>query len=187
MTFRWSGLSRRVAALCAAASAVWALDSTLFVRTAAAQGRMPVMFGYGDEISRLGAIADREMGDALRATMGRGVAVGYKYRQIIIGAPLWTWGGEYCVYAGQKYRVVPEALAAKLAGVPAGTLRTPFFYRFPFGLVLLGIFVIVAPPAAVVSSRYLARRQRRAQAAYEASLVTADTPTARPPSTLFPD
>jgi hypothetical protein len=187
MTFHWSGFSRRVAALCVATLAVWALDSTLFAREAAAQARIPVAFGYGDEISRLGDVTDREVADALTATMGRGVAVGYKYRQIIIGAPLWTWDGEYCVYAGKRYRVIPEVLAAKLAGVPAGTLRTPFFYRYPFGLVLLGLFVIVAPPAAVVSSRYLARRQRRAQAAYEASFVTADTPTARPQSTLFRD
>jgi hypothetical protein len=93
MTFHWSGFSRRVAALCVATLAVWALDSTLFAREAAAQVRIPVAFGYGDEISRLGDVTDREVADALTATMGRGVAVGYKYRQIIIGAPLWTWDG----------------------------------------------------------------------------------------------
>ena len=64
-----------MAALCVATSAVWALESTLFVRTAAAQRRIPVRFGYGDEISRLGEITDREVADALKAAMGHGVAV----------------------------------------------------------------------------------------------------------------
>ena len=52
----------------------------------------------------------------------------------------WTWGGQYCAYKAENQRecqVVPPAVAAVLPGVPEDELPTPFFYRFPLGLVVL--------------------------------------------------
>ena len=52
----------------------------------------------------------------------------------------WTWGGQYCAYKAENQRecqVVPPSVAAVLPGVPEDELPTPFFYRFPLGLVVL--------------------------------------------------
>ncbi len=52
----------------------------------------------------------------------------------------WTWCGQYCVYAADNQRecqVVPPGVAATMLGVPEDQLPTPFFYRFPLGLIVL--------------------------------------------------
>lgn len=57
----------------------------------------------------------------------------------------WTWGGKYCVYNAANQRecqVVPPGVAATMLGVPEDQLPTPFFYRFPLGLVILGVLAV---------------------------------------------
>lgn len=52
----------------------------------------------------------------------------------------WTWGGQYCVYKptdDRRYQPVHPPVAAALLGVPEDQLSTPFFYRFPLGLIIL--------------------------------------------------
>jgi len=79
----------------------------------------------------------------------------------------WTWGGQYCVYAAENQRecqVIPPGVAATMLGVPEDQLPTPFFYRFPLGLVILAGLGLAFGVAAAFgtysewSERKLARR-----------------------------
>ncbi len=161
---------RGFARLLVAIAMVCALDALVFVAPAAAQFRLPILFGYGDHVTRLGEITDWESRDGLRSQMGDSVAVGYQYRRItVFFIPVWTWGGNYCVYAGNRYRVIPQALAAQLVGRPEEQTQTPLLYRYPLGIAVPLILLAVVP-IAIVRGHYSRNQRRRAAAAYRASL-----------------
>ena len=90
---------------------------------------------YGDHIVHVG--------DSREGT------IGYKFSVVSLACfHLWTWGGTYCVYERvldktrltEKYRPISVAEAARLLGKNESELRTPFWYRFPPGLLVLGAF-----------------------------------------------
>ena len=72
--------------------------------------------------------------------------IGFKFSVVSLACfHLWTWGGTFCVYEptfenkrlGEKYRPISQAEAARLLGKTASELTTPFWYRFPAGLLIL--------------------------------------------------
>jgi hypothetical protein len=172
---------------CVCALLVGIFDVGLAVRPASAQ-RARVMFGYGDEIMRLGQIANARVAAQLKERFGKErlypPAVGYKYRQLIVGAPLWTWDGEYCVFSGERYVIVPRAEAAELLGLPEQRLRAPFFYRFPLGLVGGAFVLLVGVPGAYVVHR-VRERERQREEAHAASFIGAELPPAKPVRTFL--
>jgi hypothetical protein len=97
--------------------------------------------GYiGDHIVHIGDGGD----EAVRLYGARNV--GFKFTVVSLACfHLWTWGGTYCVYEQvfeenrltDKYKAISEAEAARLLGTKESELTTPFWYRFPAGLLLL--------------------------------------------------
>jgi hypothetical protein len=86
-------------------------------------------------------------------------SVGYKFKVVSLACfHLWTWGGTYCVYEPvldgtrltDKYRPISPAEAARLLGKNESELQTPFWYRFPPGLIVLGAFVFFLGICAVL-------------------------------------
>jgi hypothetical protein len=66
---------------------------------------------------------------------------------------LWTWGGEYCVYEGDRYSIIEASTAARLIGRPERDLSPPFLYRWPLGWFFLGAFILIGIIAAVFDKR----------------------------------
>lgn len=92
---------------------------------------------HGDHITHLGDIKNGPPG--LPSSQ-----VGYKYGHFgVFWINFWTWGGEYCVYRDKTYWSLTQAEAAQLLGVTASDIAPPFWYRFPFGLMLVGGIVAV--------------------------------------------
>jgi hypothetical protein len=72
--------------------------------------------------------------------------VGFKFTVISLACVhLWTWGGTYCAYEPvfeknrltDKYKVISKTEAAELLGKHESDLTSPFWYRYPPGLMLL--------------------------------------------------
>jgi len=160
------------AAVVVAAIVVWPAAS-------AAQGRFVV--SQREEIRRVGTIKDRDVAAALgerlkgvegfveaaeRARLGGlYAAVGFKYQQTVVGFPLWTSGGGYCVFLGGRYVEIPKSRAAELLGLSEADVRPPFEYRVPLGLIAYpGLIIIGVPVSLLLAKREVARRRRAEQA-----------------------
>jgi hypothetical protein len=95
---------------------------------------------YGEHIVHIGDGGD----EAVRLHGSRNV--GFKFTVVSLACfHLWTWGGTYCVYEPvfenkrltDKYKVISKAEAAQLLRKEESELTTPFWYRFPPGVLLL--------------------------------------------------
>ena len=134
---RTSQLPQRTASRGPAPSAVCKTIS------AAPVGNAAVLFGigyYGDHIVYIGDGGD----EAVQRHGGR--TVGFKFTVVSLACfHLWTWGGTYCVYErvfennrlSEKYKAISRAEAARLLGTEESALTTPFWYRYPPGLLLV--------------------------------------------------
>ncbi len=143
-------------------------------------------FGYDDAIDRVGVITDAKALATITESLPGRPAVGFKYTQLLVVVPVWTWGGEYCVYARDRYVVIPQAMAAVLLGVPEAQLQTPFFYRFPFGLVVCPAIAVVGGPVSYLLYRRRERARQRVEA-LSASLIGVELPPTKPPRSFLSD
>jgi hypothetical protein len=100
-----------------------------------------VLITHGDTITKLGGIADNDIRMAFYENVQPIPSVGYHYSYAgVYWVDLWTWGGEYCLYTGDKqqtYEPISRDQAARFLGVTPDDLSKPFWYRFPPGLCIL--------------------------------------------------
>lgn len=153
-----------------------------------ASGQSRFVVGEREQISRLGPIKDRKVaadfGEQLtvpeegfveaaeRARQG-GVllaSVGFRYEYAVVGLPVWTWGGDYCVFLGRRsYLRIPKKRAADLLGVPEEEVQPPFSYRVPLGLIGYPLLIVVGVPVSLLLAKREAARRRRAEQVYQDS------------------
>lgn len=96
----------------------------------------------GDTISHVGDINNSK--GTLAHFGGRPDGVGYKYTFYgLMLIDFWRDGGQFCVYKDEEYFAISNAEAASLLGIPEDELYTPFLYRFPPGLLILGILLML--------------------------------------------
>jgi hypothetical protein len=116
---------------------------------------IPVPCGSLETISHLSDLpaAARQ---ALKQELKADLALGYFHRSFhVFFCPLWTWGGQHVLYAGDRYWPITEAQAARFLDHEGG-LGSPFLYKFPLGLLILSGLVFC-----FALSRILARRENR--------------------------
>jgi hypothetical protein len=102
----------------------------------------------GDTITHIGDVSPQNR-QALEA--GK---VGYKYSYWgVFWVDLWTWGGDYCVYEGERYRPIQRGEAARLLGKPESELGTPFLYKVPLGWLILGPLILIGVISSVLEKR----------------------------------
>jgi hypothetical protein len=82
------------------------------------------------------------LGDVKNGPPGQ---VRYKYDHLgVFWINFWTWDGRYCLYQDKMHWSLTQAEAARLLGVTTSDIAPPFWYRFPFGLMLVvGIVAVV--------------------------------------------
>jgi len=108
----------------------------LYPSRAEARRKGFVFITHGKSIKHIGDVPE-ELKAEIRSTFetSEEPAVGFIYSQFgIFWLDIWTWGGEYCIYAGDEYGPIDEKDAAKLTG---GDVGKPIFYRIPPGLSIL--------------------------------------------------
>ncbi len=123
--------------LCLALPMVSFAAAALFAEPAQA-GRGLLLITHGDAIKHVADLSP-EMAKFASEEMGHdGVKLGYKYDHFgLFWLDLWTWDGEYCLYAGDTYWSLPPDAAAQIMEQPVESLGTPFLYKFPLGLMIL--------------------------------------------------
>ena len=119
-------------------------------------GKAAVLLGsgyYGEHIIHIGDGGD----EAVRLYGARNV--GFKFTVVSLACfHLWTWGGTYCVYEPvfennrltDKYQAISKAEAARLLRKEESELTTPFWYRFPPGVLLLPVAFLFGLISALV-------------------------------------
>jgi hypothetical protein len=117
-------------------------------RPAAAKGFF--LITHGDDIDHVHDIIPEARAE-IASEFGGEPAIGYKYSSFgLFYLDIWTWGGEYVVYAGDSYIDVESAGLtdedlAELAGVSSiDDLGKPWSYTFPPGLILIVLGIIGA-------------------------------------------
>jgi hypothetical protein len=153
-----------------------------------ASGQSRFVVGEREQISRLGPIRDRKVAASLgeqltvanegfveaaeRARQG-GVllaSVGFRYESAVLGLPVWTWDGDYCVFLGRRrYAAIPRKQAADLLGVAEEDLQPPLAYRVPIGLIGYPLLIVVGVPVSLLLAKREAARRRRSEQVYEDS------------------
>ncbi|MFO0608446.1 MAG: hypothetical protein U0324_35095 [Polyangiales bacterium] len=121
-------------------SLVWAplLALALVLLTPArAEAKGFLLITHGDTVSKLADVPAAQQ-EAVREATRANPAVGYHYSYVgAFWIDLWTWGGEYCLFEGNRVWKLEPAQAAQLLGVPTSDLPKPLLYRFPPLLMLL--------------------------------------------------
>jgi hypothetical protein len=114
--------------------------------TASAKGI--VLITWGETISHVGDVSSPNNQDP------GPIKIGYKSSYFgVFWIDLWTWGGTYCVYDGKRYGPLQPAEAARLLGKQESDLSTPFLYRFPLGLLILGPLIVLGIIFAAVEKK----------------------------------
>jgi hypothetical protein len=97
-----------------------------------------VLVTWGESISHIGHASPQA-----KQTHGSS-QVGYKYGYWgVFWLDLWTHGGTYCVYDGDRYSPIQPAEAARLLGKREDELSTPFLYRVPLGWLIFGPLLVI--------------------------------------------
>lgn len=67
---------------------------------------------------------------------------GYYYNYFgLFWLDAWTWGGEFCLYKGNKYQKISREDAKNI--IPANLVSEPFFYSYPSLLLLLLLLLLI--------------------------------------------
>jgi len=97
-----------------------------------------ILVTWGETISHIDDVKTPE-----RGRFGAN-KVGYKSGYFgVFWIDLWTWGGEYCLYEGDRYRTISPSEAARLVRKKESELGIPFLYQVPLGWLIFGPPIIV--------------------------------------------
>lgn len=126
---------------------------------------IPIVINHGDTVAKLGDVAAED-----RAQFPQNTVIGYKYSHFgVFWVDLWTWGGEYCLFDGNRVGPLTPEQCAALLKIDVNSLSKPWFYRFPLGLIILGGIVAVLIPVGMVNRAKEKREQARIQGLFEDS------------------
>jgi hypothetical protein len=108
-----------------------------------AHARGIVLITSGERITSIGDAAS-----SARPMLGTG-QVGYKYGYWgIFWVDLWTHGGTYCVFEGDRYQPISAAETARLLGKRESEIGPPILYTLPLGWMLMvpaiGVWLILS-------------------------------------------
>lgn len=128
----------------------------------ASAGRLPV--GDGETIKFLAKLPASP--GALAYTASGMENLGYKFSEFNIGFPVWTWGGQYVAYNGDRYVSLgrdAKTIAEQL-GMGREQLWVPLTYKVPFGWWLIGGFLLFSGARFVTQRRALRTVTKRRSA-----------------------
>jgi hypothetical protein len=108
---------------------------------------------YGDSFKYLGEVPAAQK-ETIQQTTGKDPQIGYKYSYAgLFWIDIWTWGGEYCLYKDKTYWSLDRYQAAALLGVEEAALLKPWTYRYPPGLLIIGLVVLLVTVSVIQGSR----------------------------------
>jgi hypothetical protein len=126
---------------------------------------IPIVINHGDTVAKLGDVSAED-----RAQFPQNTVIGYKYSRFgVFWMDLWTWGGEYCLYDGNRIGPLTPEQCAALLKIDVNRLSKPWFYRFPLGLIILGGIVAILIPIGMISQAKEKREQARIKGLFEDS------------------
>ena len=97
-----------------------------------------ILITHGETIDHVGDVSSG-------IEKSRGISkVGYRYGYWgVFWINLWTHGGTYCIYEGDRYSPIRPAEAARLLRVREADLGAPFLYNVPLGWLLIGPMIVL--------------------------------------------
>lgn len=106
-----------------------------------------------------------------------GYSIGYKFSYFgVFWVDLWTSGGTFCLFKGDRYSEITEAKAAEYAGE---NVAVPFLYRYPLGWLLFGGMVVLGVAGSLLGRRKTAAVAQDLQRALEIVVNNADMDPAK--------
>ncbi|MBW3543036.1 MAG: hypothetical protein KY476_22480 [Planctomycetes bacterium] len=134
--------------------AVPILAAGLYLLTpSTAEARRGIVFiQTGNTVKDVGALPP-DMEAALEQNAGiTDPRVGYLHDRFgVFWLDVWTWNGQWCIYAGDAADVITADQAAQLLGTSADKLSVPFWYRFPPLFVIIVVGGTLLASAAIIS------------------------------------
>ena len=118
-----------------------AIDVMAFEPSHAKARRGWALIGSSENIAE---VADVVTPEALTEVGFAQPVIGYKYSDFsVFFVPLFTGGGSYvvCDRDGDSYIPLDDAQVLALSGQTPDDIGTPFFYKVPFGWLILGPFL----------------------------------------------
>lgn len=121
---------------------VWIAVVCGFAESAQARGRIPIVYGSGEELTDVGELPP-PVASEVAAELGHSVKVAFLYsRAHLWWLDVWTWNGHHVLRSGDRYwDLPPEAWQRMLGEPPAKMYGTPLRYRFPILPVGLGLLL----------------------------------------------
>lgn len=118
-----------------------ALAGTALMSEPAHAGKGIMLITHGDAVAHYADLSGDSKKIAEEIT-NHEVRVGYLYQQFgVFWLELWTWDGAFVLYQGDNVWKMTDEEAAMLLEVKPEELGKPFLYRFPLGLLILGVVV----------------------------------------------
>ena len=94
----------------------------------------------GETVKHMGDVQAEAKPLVQMATNGQDPQVGYLHDRFgILFLDLWTWGGQYCLYKDNEVWALDKEQAAGLMGKSPDDIGTPFWYRVPPLLLIVGV------------------------------------------------
>ena len=101
-----------------------------------------VLITHGDDISKVADVPPQLAPLVKQLTGASNPEIGYKYSMFgVFFLNLWTWGGDYVIYQDETFWDLGEQGAAQMLGVDVESLKKPFTYTMPPGLIIVLILL----------------------------------------------
>ncbi len=113
---------------------------------------IPIIYGSGEKVEKMGDLPD-DARNAMRKELSQEVSVGFLYRHAhIYYIDFWTWDGRHVLFNGDRYWKMEDGQWLMLLGeLPSQKFGKPYAYRFPLGLIIVFVFVVMCVLQPIVS------------------------------------
>jgi len=152
----------------------------LMLQPARAEAKGFMLVTYGDSVFHVASVPEDQK-TFIRQVFKQDAKVGYHYDYFgVFWLDVWTWGGQWCLYNGNRYWMLTPQQAAVVLKTTPDDLRKPFLYTFPLGLTIVGVLfgglVLVARFVKTDDDRAVAKLQRDPRYAQAIQIFLATLP-----------
>ena len=113
---------------------------------------IPIVYGHGEKVEKMGELPEGAR-ESIAKELGQDVSVGFLYRYAhVYHIDFWTWDGQHVLFNGNRYWKMEDGQwLMSLGELPSQKFGKPYAYRFPLGLIISFVILVMFALQPIVS------------------------------------